>query len=396
MRFFTPARQHGEEQLLWSRDARFVARVGQAVRGGRIVELESGACLIAPAPNLLESTIEPIADASGSPPFGLVAVDSRQAEAERYITALSAAVQLSGIADRIGMAQSSQIIQTKTLDYFFNLRHNHQVYFQPIVELAGGTVYEYECLFRPMMPMLPQSISAIVQAAIDTTRSVELDAFIVSQILERASELQQARSTSGAEPLRFSINLTPASLLDRRFEAKAIAAMIRRAGLTPRQVTLECTEQQAVEDVVPLRRQVKALRRLGFGFAIDDAGAGYASFALIAALRPSIIKIDRQIIHGIRTDDARQALVEAFVSFGRRIGARLVAEGIETRRELATLTALGVELGQGFLLGRPSAEPGGPRRRPAPRATPERARAAIREIVTTLPSPLSVTSRTTD
>jgi len=147
---------------------------------------------------------------------------------------------------------------------------------------------------------------------------------------------------------------------------------------------------------VPLRRQVKALRRFGFGFAIDDAGAGYASFALIAALRPSVIKIDRQIVHGIRADDAKQALVEAFVSFGRRIGARLVAEGIETRRELATLTALGVELGQGFLLGRPSAQPEGPRRRPARGATPEGARAAIREIVTTLPSPLSATSRTTD
>ena len=215
-------------------------------------------------------------------------------------------------------------------------------------------------------PSGTSSISAIVQAAIDTTRSVELDAFIVRQILDRAGELQQARSTSGAKPLRFSINLTPASLLDRRFEAKAIAAMIREVGLTPHQVTIECTEQQAVEDVEPLRRQAKALRRLGFGFAIDDAGAGYASFALIAALRPSIIKIDRQIIHGIRTDDARQALVEAFVSFGRRIGARLAAEGIETRRELATLTGLGVELGQGFLLGRPSAQPSGPRRRPAP------------------------------
>ena len=122
-------------------------------------------------------------------------------------------------------------------------------------------------------------------------------------------------------------------------------------GLNPRQVTLECTEQQAVSDVVPLMRQVKALRRLGFGFAVDDAGAGYASFSLIAALRPSTIKIDREIAHGIARDDAKQALVEAFVSFGRRIGARLLAEGIEKRVDLACLKSLGVELGQGYLLG---------------------------------------------
>jgi EAL domain-containing protein (putative c-di-GMP-specific phosphodiesterase class I) len=157
------------------------------------------------------------------------------------------------------------------------------------------------------------------------------------------------------------VNLTPASLLDERFEAKAFATMIGDFGLSPRQITVECTEQQAVSDVGPLVRRVKALRRVGFGFAIDDAGAGYASFTLIAALRPSIIKIDREIAYGIARDDAKQALVEAFVSFGRRIGARLVAEGIEKRADLAMLTALGVHLGQGFLIGRPTYEPAAPR-----------------------------------
>ena len=111
-----------------------------------------------------------------------------------------------------------------------------------------------------------------------------------------------------------------------------------------------------------LQRQVRLLRRLGFGFAVDDAGAGYASFALIAALRPSVIKIDRDIVHGIGHDDAKQALVEAFVSFSSRIGARLLAEGIERRADLARLTALGVELGQGYLLGKPAADPAPPRR----------------------------------
>jgi EAL domain-containing protein (putative c-di-GMP-specific phosphodiesterase class I) len=110
-----------------------------------------------------------------------------------------------------------------------------------------------------------------------------------------------------------------------------------------------------------LVKQVKALRRIGFGFAIDDAGAGYASFSLIAALRPSVIKIDREIAFGIARDDAKQALVEAFVSFGGRIGALLLAEGIERRADLAMLTALGVDLGQGYLIGKPAANPSAPR-----------------------------------
>ena len=349
-----------DERLLWSRDIRFVHKLAARMPNSRQLELESGTCLIAPATELTDPLTAEIALASHGPEYGLVNVDAELAMADRYVVALSAAVQLSGIADRIGMAQSTKAIQAKTLDYFFSLRNNHEVHFQPIIELATGRLFEFECLFRPVMPMLPQSITAIVKAAIDTDRSIELDTFIIKLIFERGGQLNN--DDSGRGPIHLSVNFTPASLLDPRFEAGALAAMVREAGLSPRLITVECTEQQAVSDVVPLQRQVKALRRLGFGFAVDDAGAGYASFTLIAALRPSIIKIDREIVDGIKLDDAKQALVEAFVSFSRRIGARLVAEGIETRGDLSTLVELGVELGQGFLLGRPEKEPVMPRR----------------------------------
>jgi len=127
---------------------------------------------------------------------------------------------------------------------------------------------------------------------------------------------------------------------------------------------VECTEQQAIGDVPHLKKQVRALRRLGFGFAIDDAGSGYASFTIIAALEPSIIKIDREIVYriGNKGTDAKKALVEAFVSFSRKIGAKVVAEGIENRRDLYALQEREVDFGQGYLLGRSSEEPKIPRR----------------------------------
>lgn len=362
MRFFTTHREQDDERLLWSRDIRYANRLAEAIPDAHVLELDSGTAIIAPASILTESLAAEIARGVRNPGYGMVMIDATLPEGDRYVVALSAAVQLSGLADRIGMAQSTHAVQTKTLDYFFNLRNRHAVQFQPIVELATGELHEYECLFRPVMPMLPQSITAIVQAAIDTDRSIELDAFIVRSILERAAGIQAVREVTGEPPLRIAINLTPASLLDPQFEARKVKNMVRAVGLNPRHITLECTEQQAVSDVVPLKRQVKALRRLGFGFAVDDAGAGYASFTLIAALRPSVIKIDREIAHGIARDDAKQALVEAFVSFGRRIGARLLAEGIEKRADLACLKSLGVELGQGYLLGRPSPDPQQPRR----------------------------------
>ena len=361
LRLFANPRRSVDERLLWSRDTRFVHRLAAFVPGSRVLELDSGAIVIAPASELTELVANSIAREARAPEYGIVTVDAALPEADRYLMALSAAVQMSGLADRIGMSQTTQVIQTKTLDYFFSLRKLHAVAFQPIVELATGNLHEYECLFRPNMPMLPQSISSIVQAAIDTERSIELDVFLISTIFERAGEVDKRRRANGIAPLRVAVNVTPPSLLDPRFDAASFAAMVREAGLDPRKVTLECTEQQAVADVVRLQKAVKALRRAGFGFAVDDAGAGYASFALIAALRPTVIKIDRDIVAGIARDDAKQALVEAFVSFGRRIGAKLLAEGIERRTDLAMVTALGVDLAQGYLLGRPSAEPAPPR-----------------------------------
>ncbi len=359
MRFFS-SQHRGDERLIWSRDVRFLHRLHERVPDGRLIELAAGACLIAPAESLSETLAAEVAGPSGGPDYGLVQVDPSLTESDKYLHALTAAVQLSGIADRIGMSQTVQAVQSKLLDLFFAIR-THEVAFQPIVELSSGELHEYECLFRPQLPHQPASISTIVEAAIATGRAVELDTFIVRVILERIAALVAADAVPSGIRFAVAINTTPASLLDPHFEARAVARMVRQAGIDPRQVTLECTEQQAVSDIGPLQRQVKALRRLGFGFAVDDAGAGYASFTLIAALRPTIIKIDREIVHGCAANDAKKALVEAFVSFGRRINARLIAEGIETHRELETLRALGVEFGQGYLLGRPSIEPSRPR-----------------------------------
>jgi EAL domain-containing protein (putative c-di-GMP-specific phosphodiesterase class I) len=360
MRFFTPPRRP-EESLLWSRDIRFVNRLAQLMPGGRLLELESGTCLIAPANELTEARAIEMARATMSPEYGLVQVDTSIAESDRYLVALAAAVQQSGIAERVGMGQSVEVAHRKMLDLFFHLHHS--VVFQPIVDLQTGQVHEWECLFRPDMPRLPGSIAQLVEMAIATNRAVELDEFIVARILDRIAQIDEARPAPADRRRRYAINFTPASLLNSDFSVAALSEAVASHGLTRRQITIECTEQMNIPDSSGLAKHVKEMRKLGFGFAVDDAGAGYASFTLIAALRPSIIKIDREIIRGIgdKRGDAKQALVEAFVSFGRRIGAELVAEGIETRRELIMLRSLGVTYGQGYLLGKPSPEPAAPR-----------------------------------
>ena len=86
--------------------------------------------------------------------------------------------------------------------------------------------------------------------------------------------------------------------------------------------------------------------------AVDDAGAGFASLRHVVELRPDSVKLDQALVRSIESDPARQALVAGMLFFSERANCRLLAEGIETEAELATLAAIGIPLGQGYLLGR--------------------------------------------
>jgi EAL domain-containing protein (putative c-di-GMP-specific phosphodiesterase class I) len=345
---------------LWSRDKRFVSRLAENLPSAHVTELaDSGWSVVDTADNLSDNLISRLGQETS---YGVADIDPTQPACERYVVALAQAVQISGLGDRIGMDESPEIAKRKVLDYFFTLRQNHSVEFQPIVDLRTMRAHEWECLFRPNMPMLPHSIGSMVDAALTAKRPVEFDSFVIDATLARIAAILKPGAVG--RRMRFGLNLLPASLLAPAFEANAFAERIRKAGLQPRQIVVECTEQQAIGDVPSLQQQVKDLRRLGFGFAVDDAGAGYASFNVIAALSPTIIKIDREIVMhiGDRDSEAKKALVEAFVSFSRAIGAKLVAEGIESRRDLIALQERGVDYGQGYLLGRSAAVPRQPRR----------------------------------
>ncbi len=348
------------ERLLWSRDSRLVSRMAQNFPSARVIELaDAGWCVMGSAEELSDADVARVA---GDSPYGVADVDPALPPSERYVVSLAQAIQISGLSDRIGMDQMPEIAKRKVLDYFFALRENHHVEFQPIVDLKTMRAHEWECLFRPNMPMLPQTISAIVEAALVSKRPVEFDTFVVEATLYRIAEVVEPGPIG--RRARFGVNLLPASLLSPTFEASVFAERVAKVGLVPSQIIVECTEQQAIADVPSLKKQVKALRRLGFGFAIDDAGAGYASFNIIAALEPTIIKIDREIVTRVGNKDsvAKKALVEAFVSFSARIGAKTIAEGIENHRDLEALIERGVDFGQGYLLGRSAPTPCAPRK----------------------------------
>jgi EAL domain-containing protein (putative c-di-GMP-specific phosphodiesterase class I) len=118
-------------------------------------------------------------------------------------------------------------------------------------------------------------------------------------------------------------------------------------------VVLEITERAAIRDYNFFRESVSVLRGLGFRIAIDDAGSGYASLQSIAELKPNFLKISNYLVTGLHKDSIKRDVVEMLVRLAVRIDAQTGAEGIETDEELQEVKRLGIDYGQGFMLGRP-------------------------------------------
>jgi EAL domain-containing protein (putative c-di-GMP-specific phosphodiesterase class I) len=119
---------------------------------------------------------------------------------------------------------------------------------------------------------------------------------------------------------------------------------------------IEITENSVIDDFDQMRDIVRRLRAHGFRVAIDDAGAGYAGLQTMVEIEPDFIKLDMSLIRGVDSSIVKQRLVRTLRDFCREAAITLIAEGIETRKQLTTLQELGVSHGQGFLFGLPGAD----------------------------------------
>jgi PAS domain S-box-containing protein len=213
--------------------------------------------------------------------------------------------------------------------------------FQPIIDLRTGALVGAEALTRFTLEPATTPDCWFADAA-EVGLGPELELLAVETALDAACGLPPG--------LHLSVNLSPATLRTGR-----LPGLLATSGWPPERLVVEITEHAPVEDYGSLLGCMAELRGPGFRLAVDDAGAGYASFRHILGLRPEYIKLDRALIDGIDTDPARRALVSAVVTFGLDVGATVIAEGIETAGELEWARQLGVMAGQGYLIGRPAA-----------------------------------------
>jgi EAL domain-containing protein (putative c-di-GMP-specific phosphodiesterase class I) len=222
-------------------------------------------------------------------------------------------------------------------------------FFQPIVLLQDDTLYGHEALSRITGSTTIRNTEELFATAASCGLTEPLDMLCRKKALIRARELDL--------PGRIFLNVCPQLIQATGHERGVTAALLDELQIERSRITFELTERTLISDYDLFLRALSHYREQGYAIAIDDLGSGYAGLKMLARIEPDYVKLARFLIADIDTSSTRQALVEALVTFCARIGAMVIAEGIERREELEFLRSAGVFLGQGYLLGRPAAAP---------------------------------------
>jgi EAL domain-containing protein (putative c-di-GMP-specific phosphodiesterase class I) len=218
-----------------------------------------------------------------------------------------------------------------------------RVVYQPMYDLATGRLAGAEALVRWSHPERgPVPADEFIALAEDADLIVDIDTFVV----ERVSADSRRWHDAGLPQVRLSANVSAHTL-----ESGRLAPLVRSVldVARPPRLELEITESVAFRDFAFARDTIAELRSMGLGIAIDDFGTGYSMLARLRRLTFDALKIDREFVQ----DPSAGSLVASMISMGHALGARIQAEGVETREQLEFLRSHGCDEGQGFLLGRP-------------------------------------------
>jgi EAL domain-containing protein (putative c-di-GMP-specific phosphodiesterase class I) len=227
------------------------------------------------------------------------------------------------------------------LDFTFTMA------FQPILDLPANRVWGYEALVRG--PGGESAASILGRVTPETVYRFDQAARV--KAIELAGQLFPADDAT-----RLSINFMPNAVYEPAACIRSSLEAARKAGFAHDRIMFEFTENEKFRDTAHVSRIVAEYRRQGFLTALDDFGAGFAGLSLLANFQPDLIKIDMDLLRGIDTDQRRQIIVAGIIGIARALDIAVIAEGVETASELATLRSLGATLFQGYHFAKPHLE----------------------------------------
>ena len=231
-------------------------------------------------------------------------------------------------------------------------RGEFELHYQPKVRLTDRRVCGVEALLRWRHPehglLMPAAFISLVE-------QTALIGPLTLQTIDTALA-QMVRWRRAGIDLEVAVNLSARNLLDADLPGQ-VAAALHRHEIPAERLTLEVTESATMIDPARAREVLCSLRDSGVSISIDDFGTGNASIGYLSSLPADELKVDRSLASGVCEDEHTASIVGSIVDLARHLGLRVVAEGIETDEVIERLTELGCEIGQGYLIARPLAEP---------------------------------------
>jgi diguanylate cyclase (GGDEF)-like protein/PAS domain S-box-containing protein len=226
-------------------------------------------------------------------------------------------------------------------------RQEFVLHYQPIMNLQTGAILGVEALIRWRHPrrgiVFPGQFVPIAEES----------GFIVAigrWVLRAACRQMRAWQAAGLPLTRIAINISAVELRDKDFVA-GVRAVLLETGLAPRDLELELTETFLMEDSKSTAAVLVALKEMGVQLALDDFGTGYSSLSHLKLFPIGILKIDQSFVRDLTTDADDASIVTSLIGMGKSLRMRVVAEGIETREQLAFLQEHHCPEGQGHYFG---------------------------------------------
>ncbi|WP_157634486.1 EAL domain-containing protein [Variovorax sp. Root318D1] len=214
--------------------------------------------------------------------------------------------------------------------------------FQPIVDFERREVFAHEALVR----------GAAGEGALEVFSRVNPQNRFAFHEACRVKAIETA-SELGMQS-KLSLNIMPNDVAGQTECFHTAMEAAQRCNFPVHRLMFEITEGERVADLPALAAAFRTYKGYGFTSAIDDFGAAYAGFELLAEFQPDVVKIDMGLVRNIHNDPVRLSIVRGFVGTCLELGIRAVAEGVESSDEVHALRSLGVELFQGFLFARPA------------------------------------------
>lgn len=261
----------------------------------------------------------------------------------------------------IGSDSFNAASQPIPLNHFFaRIKHHSLVsmvtdglfssHMQPIVDIQSRQVIGYEFLLRP---------------AEGQARFNPYELFTVAQqtglhsFLDRAARISAIETSARHLPqgIKRFVNFLPSSIYNPNYCLSHTFKAIEKNHLDPQDFVFEVVETERIEDIGHLKKIFAVYQEHGMKVALDDVGSGFATLEVLPELMPDFVKIDRGLVDMCDTDEHKQQTISNIVSCSHQFGATVLAEGMERKEEWDFCRSLGIDLAQGYLLGKPSAAP---------------------------------------